>query len=333
MGCRIWAVVALGMVGWMPVRAQSPEAPWLVLPEAKGHRLVLIDPRAKRVVGEIGVPGWPHEVVFSPDGGTAYVPSYSDAIVGMAGRDGQAIDVVDMRTRRVRGTWELGRPLRPHMPMLEGEGSLLVSTELAEAIAVVDRRDGRITGQIPTGAKESHVFVRTADGRKIYTANLHGGSVSVLDVRARRLVKVIPISGLVNRVALSADGRRVYATDGDSPTVVAIDTASDEVVGRIAVSAAPFSIATTPDGRWLVVGEDVGTKGRLEVLDAKELTVKHVFEVDRLPLGIKVLGDEVFVACYLSGSVDVLNLATWTMEAPILNVAHGDGLAVWGGAR
>ena len=67
-----------------PLRAQ--DAPLLVVPEAKGHRLVLVDPRAKSVLGQIDVPGWPHEVAFSADGTTAYVPSYSDAIVGMPGK-------------------------------------------------------------------------------------------------------------------------------------------------------------------------------------------------------------------------------------------------------
>ena len=63
--------------------------------------MVLIDPRTKAVVGQITVPGWPHEAAFSEDGKTAYLPSYSDAIVGKPGLDGQTIDAVDMPTRTV----------------------------------------------------------------------------------------------------------------------------------------------------------------------------------------------------------------------------------------
>ncbi|RXH56170.1 hypothetical protein GRAN_3027 [Granulicella sibirica] len=129
---------------------------------------MLIDPRAKKVIGQVAVPGWPHEVVFSQDGKTAYVPSYSDAIVGMPGMDGQTIDLVDMQTQKVTQTWDLGRPLRPHMPLLGAGNTLLVSTELAQAISVIDLKDGKITGQIPTEARESHVLVQTPDGRKIY---------------------------------------------------------------------------------------------------------------------------------------------------------------------
>ena len=141
--------------------------------------------------------------------------------------------MIDMRTRAWAQTWDLQKPLRPHMPMLGGDGTLLVSTELAQALSIVNLRDGRIVGQIPTGAMESHVFVRTSDHRKIYTANLHGGSISVLDVAARRLVKVIHVSALVNHVALSTDGRWLFATDGKSANVVMIDTANDEITSRI----------------------------------------------------------------------------------------------------
>ncbi|AXC15440.1 hypothetical protein ACPOL_6196 [Acidisarcina polymorpha] len=333
MGRLILAFVVLVATFSMPLRAQRPDALFLVLPEAKGHRLVLIDPRAKTVVGQIAVPGWPHEVAFSKDGKTAYLPSYSDAIVGMPGIDGQTIDVVDMKTRTVTATWDLGKPLRPHMPMLGADGTLLVSTELAQSISVIDLNDGRITGQIPTGAKESHVFVRTSDGRKIYTANLHAGSVSVLDAKTGKLIKVLQISKLVNRIALSNDGKRLFVTDGEGPKVIAIDTATDEVVTKAVVSAPPFSVFPTPDGKWLLVGEDLGSKGKIEVLDARNLTVQHAFDVDRLPFGIRVVGSEAFVACYLSGNLDVLNLANWTMEPPIPGVAHGDGLAVWNGVR
>ena len=86
---RVWSSVVLTMLLSAPLCAQSVDAPLLALPEARGHRLVLIDPRAKAVIGQITVPGWAHEVAFSEDGKLAYLPSYSDAIVGMPGIDGQ----------------------------------------------------------------------------------------------------------------------------------------------------------------------------------------------------------------------------------------------------
>ena len=332
MGNKICLLMSL-VASSLPLGAQSSNAPLLVLPEAKGHRLVLIDPRAKAVVGQIAVPGWPHEVAFSADGKLAYVPSYSDAIVGSPWLDGRTIDFVDMQSRSVVRTWDLGAPLRPHMPMLAKDGTLLVSTELAHSLSFVDLQNGKIVGQLPTGAHESHVFLKSPDGKTIYTANLHAGSISVLDVAMRRLVKVISISKLVNRIALSKDGKTLFASDGSSPNIIMIDTATNEIERRVSVAAPPFSVSVTSDGKWLLVGEDLPTKGRLEVIDLTDSTVTNSFEVGRMPFGIRVVDSEAFVACYLSGDVYVLDLATWKMEPPIANVAHGDGLALWGGVQ
>ncbi|RXH58334.1 YncE family protein [Granulicella sibirica] len=329
---RLYALLAVASSVFTSLQAQE-SGPLFVVPEAKGHRLVLVDPRLKTIVGSIPVPGFPHEVAFSKDGRTAWVPSYSDAIVGNPGVNGQTIDVINMQTRSVTQSWDLGKPLRPHKAMLLGNDNLLVSTELAQTLSILDTTTGKITGEIPTGAAESHVFVMKADGRKIYTANLHSGSVSVLDLPSRKLLKVIPISALVQRVALSKDGRWLFATDGKSHNIVVIDTTTDTITRTIPVGGTPFSVKVSPDGKWLLVGEDVEAKGKLEAVDLMDLTVQHSYDVDRLPYGIEFYGNEAFVACYLSGNLEVLDMSTWTLEAPITGVAHGDGITLWPGLK
>ncbi|MFT4048050.1 MAG: cytochrome D1 domain-containing protein [Solimonas sp.] len=315
-------------------------APLLVVPEARGHRLVLIDPRAKAVAGAIAVPGWPHEVAFSADGKTAYTPSYSDAIVGMPGEDGHAIDVIDMATRTWTKSWDLGRPLRPHKVLVAQDGSLLVSAELAQAVAIVDARTGRIAAQIPTGAAQTHMLEATPDGRKLYTANLGAGSISVLDLKTRKLTRVIAVSDLVQRIALSRDGKRLFVTNGNAPSVVVIDTATDDIAREIPVAGFPFAACPTADGKFLLVGEDEaplahggGTKGLLEVIDLAMNAVAHRFDTDRMPHGIAIVGDEAFIATWMNGNVDVLNLKAWALEAPIAAAAYGDGIALWPGLR
>lgn len=331
---RVYAWAAAVICSFTSLLAQGRYVgPLLVVPEAKSHRLVLVNPDSRSVVGSIPVPGWPHEIAFSKDGRTAYVPSYSDAIVGNPGLDGRTIDVVNMQTGSVIDSWDLGRPLRPHKPMLLDNGDLLVSTELANSLSIIDTKTGKITGQIPTGAVESHVFVKTKDGRKIYTANLHAGSVSVLDLPSGKLLKVIPVSDLIQRIALSKDEHWLFVSDGKSHNVVVIDTLADSIARSIALGGTPFSVHVSPDGRWLLVGEDSDSRGRLEAVDLQDLKVRHSFDVDRLPYGIEIHGHEAFVACYLSGNLDVLNMATWTLEAPIAGVAHGDGVTLWTGLK
>lgn len=178
------------------------------------------------------------------------------------------------------------------------------------------------------------------DGNTLYTANLGAGSVSVLDLRARKLVKQIPVSQRVQRIALSQDGQHLFVSDGAARDIAVIDTATNTIARKIALAGYPFAAQPTADGKWLLVGEDAaplsqggGDKGVLEVVDLATNKIAHRFDADRMPHGIAIVGDEAFVACWVSRNLDVLNLKTWTLEPPIRDVAQGDGIAVWPGLR
>jgi DNA-binding beta-propeller fold protein YncE len=69
---------------------------------------------------------------------------------------------------------------------------LYVTTELDDAITVVDPKKQKVVGSIPTGQGQSHMFVISRDGKLGYTANVSPGSVSVLDIPGRKTIAVIP---------------------------------------------------------------------------------------------------------------------------------------------
>jgi len=136
-----------------------------------------------------------HEVATSFDGKLAYVPIYRDSSVGDAGSDGRELVVIDI------GLWQ-GRPAlrfrarRP--PPLCGDESQRRSALCHNRVGP-HRHDHRsenteLVGTIPTGQDESHMLVLSHDGRFGYTANVEPGTVSVLDLKARKLISVIPVS-------------------------------------------------------------------------------------------------------------------------------------------
>src|SRR5450755_891241 len=163
----------------------------------KGEQtLGLVDPQAEKqvaTVAESGITG--HEVIASPDGRTAYVPIYGNSGVGKPGTDGRDMVVVDIASRKVTGSVGFGHGVRPHCPLFgPKDGLLYVSTELDQTISVIDPQTLKIVGAIPTGQPESHMFTISHDGRRGYTANVGPGTVSVLDMEARKTLAVIPIS-------------------------------------------------------------------------------------------------------------------------------------------
>jgi len=77
-------------------------------------------------------------------------------------------------------------------------GLLYVSTELNRSITIIDPATLKIIGSIPTGQEQSHMFAITRDGRRAYTANVGPGTVSVLDLEAKKTITIIPVSPQIN---------------------------------------------------------------------------------------------------------------------------------------
>ena len=73
--------------------AELPKPLLLVLnkPEAK---LLLVDPAAKKVIGEVATGNGPHEVTVSADGKLAFVANYGDQTPG------ESISVIDLETKK-----------------------------------------------------------------------------------------------------------------------------------------------------------------------------------------------------------------------------------------
>ncbi|MEO6922224.1 MAG: hypothetical protein ABI142_00205, partial [Bryocella sp.] len=196
----------------------------LLVINQKQHAVDFINPRTKSLITSVSVGVNGHEIALTPDKRTAYVPIYSNTGVNKPGTNGQFIDVVDLQHPAVTRRIDLGHPVRPHKPILCPNGLLYVTTELDHAITIVNPDSGKVVGQIPTGAATSHILATTPDCSRGYTANVTVGSVSALDMKNRKLLKVIPLTKRVQRIVLSSDGRFAFTSDWDEPRIAVINT-------------------------------------------------------------------------------------------------------------
>jgi YVTN family beta-propeller protein len=301
----------------------------LLIANKGDHTLGIIDPEAGKqiaTVPEDGVTG--HEVAASPDGKHAYVPIYGNSGVGHAGTDGQLLRVIDLAKREVVGTVDFGKGVRPHCAVFgPKDGMLYVTTELDNTVTVIDPESLKIVATIPTGQAESHMLAITRDGRRGYTANVGPGTVSVLDLEAKKVLEVIPISRTTQRIALSPDDRWVFTADQTKPQLAVIDTATNKVKQWIALPGIGYGTASTPDGHWLLVAL-IGIN-KVGVVDLSSMTVARTLDVPRAPQEILVRPDgaEAYVSCDASRQVAVLDLKAWKVEKMIDAGAGADGLA------
>jgi YVTN family beta-propeller protein len=296
----------------------------------KGEQtLSIVDTVAGRqlaVVPEDGVTG--HEVVASPDGKRAFVPIYGNSGVGKPGTDGRLVRVIDLATRQITGTIDLGKGLRPHCAVIgPKDGLLYVTTELDRTITVIDPETLKVVGAIPTGQPESHMLAITSDGRRGYTANVAPGTVSVLDMQARKVITIIPVCRTAQRIALSVDDRWVFTSDEDQPRLAVIDTAQNQVSNWIPLPGTGYGAAATPDGHWLLIA--IPKERKVAVVDLQTMSVAHSLDVPRVPQETLVRpdGGEAYVSCDASKQIAVIDLQAWTVSKLIDTGAGTDGLA------
>ncbi len=330
---KSYFLLALLLTFAMPHGAQprptSSGKYWLLAANKGEHTLGLIDPVAGRQIATVDVGGVTgHEVIASPDGRLAYVPIYGNSGVGSPGTDGSTLAVIDISSHKVVGNVDFGHGVRPHCPLINPKDKLLyVTTEIDQAVTVIDPAALKVVGKVPTGAPESHMLAITHDGRRGYTANVGPGSVSVLDLETRKIITTIPVASKIQRIGISADDRLVFTADQTKPQMAVIDTASNTLKTWIPLPAVGYGATPTPDAHWLVVPLRDGQQ--VAVVDLGSMKVAHTIDVPANPQEVLVSpdGKKAYVSCDASQKVAVIRTSDWTVEK-LIDAGRGvDGLA------
>ena len=337
---RVQVILLLLSLGFMfsfsaVKSSRQPPAHGLLLVVNKGEQtLGIISPGTDEQLARVpegGITG--HEVAASQDGRTAYVPIYGNSGVGRRGTDGRNMVVIDIAARKVIGDVDFGHGVRPHCAVFEpNKGLLYVTTELDNSITIVDPHTLKIVASIPTDQSESHMLAITRDGRRGYTANVGPGTVSVLDLQARKTIAVIPVAQQIQRISLSLDDKMVFTADQTKPQLAVIDTTTNKIKMWIPLPAPGYGTASTRDGRWLIVA--VPTANKVAVVDLNGMKVAHVIDVPRAPQFVLVRPDNrvAYVSCDASHQIAVVNISTWKVDKLIDAGKGADGLA-WAASK
>jgi YVTN family beta-propeller protein len=256
------------------------------------------------------------------------VPIYGNSGVGRAGTDGDHIEVIDVPSAKITGTIAFSHGVRPHNPIYDRHtGMLLVTTEIDKTVSIVDPKTMKVVGSIPTGQEQSHMTVLTPDGKKLYSANVGPGTVSVMDVRARKLLKVIPISATTQRIACTPDGKWVFTADQKTTDLVVIDTSKDEIAKRIPLPAKAYGTRPTADGSKLLI--TMPKTDTIGVLDVKSMTLGT--PIAGVPKGLNEIvvspdGAWAWASSPLENNISIIDMKTMKVTKTFPSGKFVDGL-------
>ncbi|HEY2941875.1 MAG TPA: YncE family protein, partial [Vicinamibacteria bacterium] len=155
---------------------------------------------------------------------------------------------------------------------------------------------------------------------------------SAIDLAAKKVTAVIPVSSYAQRIALSVDDGLVFTADQTEPRLAVIDTKTNQRKQWVALPGVAYGTAPTPDGRWLVIA--IPGVNKVGLLDLKTMQLARTLDVPKAPQEVVVRPDGrvAYVSCDASHKVAVIDLKEQKVERMIEAGPQADGLA-WAGAR
>ena len=293
-----------------PVLAAAPApAGVLVVASIDESRVAIVDDRTFETLATVETGKSPHEVRISPDGRRAYVAA------------GKTITAVDVVNRRRHALFELEVGVHDVRVSRDGR-TLWAAAGGAQSVLELDAETGRVLDTFDVGRPGPWFVEVSKDERTLFTPNLEGKSVSIVD-RATKAVKVIPFDHPGYGVDLTPDGRQVWVSGGD---LAVIDTRTKEVVARVKASEAETGrLRITPDGKKVVLALEKS----LAVFDAR--TRRRLGQVP-LPVTPKVLtlsgdGRRAFLTNPEDHSMSVVDLRPLRFVKTVPTGRKPDGIA------
>jgi YVTN family beta-propeller protein len=224
----------------------TPDGKFALVVAERLRRLDFRDPQTFQMIKSVNVPcrGVDH-MDFSIDG-TFLLASceYSGEILK-----------VDVASQKVIGTIKVPRGGMPQDLRVAPDGSVFYSADMeADGLHLIDGVSFKIIGFLPTG-KGAHGIYMSRDSKLMYVSNRGEGSVSVVDLATRKVIKKwqIPGGGSPDMGGLSADGKRFWLSGRYHHEVYVFDTATGDLVTKIKVGRNPHGLCVWPQpGRYSV---------------------------------------------------------------------------------
>jgi YVTN family beta-propeller protein len=289
--------------------ASSNGARGLIAVDKMGCKVLFLDPASNEIEVSIdGIARTVHELLVVPETGLAYVPIFGDGVHGRNPNPQHHLCVFDLNKRAHVGTIDLRPLIAPHTLKLGPDGMIYLTCENSAKVAVIDRKTNTVVEALDSGSTNGHRLIIAPDGSRLYTENEEDATVSVIDLKTRKLLGKIATPRPLAGIAISQDGKTVIAVDDAEPMLILIDTASEKVSREVRLEDVPRAAQIAryaPD--WSMLGVTSLNSDTVSLIDPSFKT-QTAIKVGRQPMDMAFHGDELYVPCQGDGSVHVIDI-------------------------
>ena len=303
--------------------AQTSAQLLLVL-EKSDKTLAIIDPASRKVIARVPAGEDPHEIVadghfaYISNYGAFQNPQHTISVVDLAEHKAlPAIDIGSLRaphglelvngkvyftaegskaigrydpaTHRIDWILGLGQN-RTHMLVVDrDENRIFTSNVNSDSISILDRdskadASGWSQTTISVG-KGPEGFDVSPDGKHLWAANSHDGTVSVIELATRKVSDTFNArTKRSNRVKFTPDGKLVLISDLETGDLLILDALTHKEVKRLNLGHGVAGILFAPDGTRAYVA--VSPDSNVAVVDMKTFAVIAHISTGRGPDGM-----------------------------------------------
>ncbi|MDO5612570.1 MAG: YncE family protein [Paracoccus sp. (in: a-proteobacteria)] len=265
----------------------------------------VIDLDRASIVASLPLEGGPAPVAYDPASGRAWVIAAETGVLsaldeaaqitgsaalgagafGIAASGDGGLFVTDWYGGRLarldadlRPVWVAETGAAPAGVALGPDGALVATADRDDdQVSIFDAATGQRLAQVKTAG--AHPFAVVFHGGRLWTADVQGNSLSVIDPQAGRLVGQVATGSHPYGVAFA--GGRGFVTNQYAASVTVFDPDTLRVTATIPVGDYPEGIATLPDDSGVVLA--AWESDLVQIIDAASLTIRAEIEMPAGP--------------------------------------------------
>lgn len=274
----------------------------LIVTAKSANKVQWFDAASLARTGELDMPGSTHEMILSPDGSKVYASIYGGGIFGKNKDPDRRIAVIDLASKKLERTIDVGEAVAPHSVMMDAKGTLWSSAELGNAVLAIDPTSGKVE-RIEVGGSP-HWIAISHSANRLFASFKTNEAMAMLDLATRKVTGTIAIPHGAEGLAVTPDGGTLLVCAHAKGVFHEINAASGKYIRAVAIEGAPGEdkqlrrVRISPDGAYACVSSHVDNF--TAIYEADTLEQIGGFDTPKAPMGFGFAADgqHAYLCCH-----------------------------------